>query len=185
MTPAVKPEWRTDSVTALCQSMRETQDYSALPILADALQDAGCDDTTLLTAFRLSMFAKWQAEQLVALVYSEKTEAAVKWMEQFVRDINYSDNDGYDEDTGREINPRPSDSSPHDYEYVVRQGRVGAGLEKQEWGGHRTMCFGSDDGADYFRGSDGNLRTFYSKWSLATGLPMPDDLDEIHFRCAC
>jgi hypothetical protein len=32
--------------------MRAAQDFSATPILADALQDAGCDDTDLLTYLR-------------------------------------------------------------------------------------------------------------------------------------
>jgi hypothetical protein len=37
------PEWRTDTAVSLAKQMYESRDFSAMPILADALQDAGCD----------------------------------------------------------------------------------------------------------------------------------------------
>jgi hypothetical protein len=43
-----KPEWLTGTVTALARVMYSTRDFSAMPILADALQDAGCDDEEIL-----------------------------------------------------------------------------------------------------------------------------------------
>ncbi|AWM42477.1 hypothetical protein C1280_31575 [Gemmata obscuriglobus] len=42
------PEWRTDTVTALARQMDGSGDFSAVPILADALQDAGCTDEVML-----------------------------------------------------------------------------------------------------------------------------------------
>jgi hypothetical protein len=42
------PEWRTDTAVSLARTMYESRDFSAMPILADALQDAGCDDVTIL-----------------------------------------------------------------------------------------------------------------------------------------
>ncbi|WP_232069915.1 hypothetical protein [Gemmata massiliana] len=42
------PEWHTDTVVALARQMYESRDFSAMPILADALQDAGCDNTDVL-----------------------------------------------------------------------------------------------------------------------------------------
>jgi hypothetical protein len=45
---AFSPSWRTDTVTALARQMCESRDFSALPILADALQDAGCDNAEIL-----------------------------------------------------------------------------------------------------------------------------------------
>jgi hypothetical protein len=38
------PDWRTDTALALARQMYESRDFSAMPILADAFQDAGCDD---------------------------------------------------------------------------------------------------------------------------------------------
>ncbi|HEV3383378.1 MAG TPA: hypothetical protein VG097_01115 [Gemmata sp.] len=46
------PQWITSTVLALAQQMDESGDYSAVPILADALQDAGCEDETLLRSCR-------------------------------------------------------------------------------------------------------------------------------------
>jgi hypothetical protein len=42
------PDWRTDTVLALAQQMYESREFSAMPILADALQDAGYDNEDIL-----------------------------------------------------------------------------------------------------------------------------------------
>ena len=42
------PEWRTSTATALAREMYRSRDFSAMPILADALQDAGCDSAAVL-----------------------------------------------------------------------------------------------------------------------------------------
>jgi hypothetical protein len=42
------PEWRTDTAVSLARQMYESRDFSAMPILADALQDAGCEDADIL-----------------------------------------------------------------------------------------------------------------------------------------
>lgn len=55
-------------------------------ILADALQDAGCDDADLLALLRAPL-PFWSAERLVALVYSDETAAAVKQVEQIAIDL--------------------------------------------------------------------------------------------------
>lgn len=46
--PAFDPAWRTATAVALAKQMYAARDFAALPILADALQDAGCDDAHLL-----------------------------------------------------------------------------------------------------------------------------------------
>jgi hypothetical protein len=40
--------WRTSDVMTIARNMYESRDFSAMPILADALQDAGCDDDDIL-----------------------------------------------------------------------------------------------------------------------------------------
>lgn len=42
------PAWLTSTVVAIAQGMYESRDFSAMPILADALQDAGCEDDDVL-----------------------------------------------------------------------------------------------------------------------------------------
>ena len=44
--------WRTDTAVTLARTMYESRDFSAMPILADALQDAGCDNDDILSHCR-------------------------------------------------------------------------------------------------------------------------------------
>jgi hypothetical protein len=46
------PEWSTDTAMALAQQMYDAREFSAMPILADALQDAGCDNEEVLAHCR-------------------------------------------------------------------------------------------------------------------------------------
>jgi hypothetical protein len=45
---AFDPEWRTATAVSLARQMYEARDFGAMPILADALQDAGCDSADIL-----------------------------------------------------------------------------------------------------------------------------------------
>lgn len=48
-TAAAIPEcWRSSTVVALAAQMYQTRDFAAMPILADALEDAGCDCAEVL-----------------------------------------------------------------------------------------------------------------------------------------
>lgn len=49
----VEPGWRTGNVVALAEAIYQEQDYTRLPILADALEDAGCTDVDMLTHCRV------------------------------------------------------------------------------------------------------------------------------------
>jgi hypothetical protein len=44
--------WRTSTAVVIAQSMYDSRDFSAMPILADALQDAGCDHDDILNHCR-------------------------------------------------------------------------------------------------------------------------------------
>jgi hypothetical protein len=44
----VRPEWRTFNVMGVARRIYATRDFGAMPILADALQDAGCDEPSIL-----------------------------------------------------------------------------------------------------------------------------------------
>ena len=45
-------DWRTDTAVSLARQMHESREFSAMPILADALQDAGCDRDDVLNHCR-------------------------------------------------------------------------------------------------------------------------------------
>jgi hypothetical protein len=44
--------WRTDTAIVLAKQMYESRDFSAMPVLADALQDADCDNVDILSHCR-------------------------------------------------------------------------------------------------------------------------------------
>jgi hypothetical protein len=44
----LSPEWRTETAAALARQMYSARDFSAMPFLANALQDAGCDNADIL-----------------------------------------------------------------------------------------------------------------------------------------
>jgi hypothetical protein len=46
------PEWRTGTAIALARQMYESREFGAMPILADALQDAGCENDDMLSHCR-------------------------------------------------------------------------------------------------------------------------------------
>ena len=49
---AFDPAWRTATAVGLAERMYESRDFSAMPILADALEDAGCDHPDVLVHCR-------------------------------------------------------------------------------------------------------------------------------------
>jgi hypothetical protein len=48
----IKPAWRIPAVTALAQSVYDDRRFQDLPILADALEEAGCTNADLLSHLR-------------------------------------------------------------------------------------------------------------------------------------
>jgi hypothetical protein len=49
---SVEPRWLTSSVLALARAMYESRDFAAMPILGDALEEAGCDSPEILAHCR-------------------------------------------------------------------------------------------------------------------------------------
>jgi hypothetical protein len=49
---ALQPSWQTSEVVGLASTAYEERAFDRLPILADALEDAGCDNADILTHLR-------------------------------------------------------------------------------------------------------------------------------------
>ncbi|MCE9566323.1 MAG: hypothetical protein K8U57_30230 [Planctomycetes bacterium] len=66
---AFPPEWRTSTTVAIACEMYESRDFSAMPILADALQDAGCDNEDILNhcrdANQVHVRGCWAVDQIL------------------------------------------------------------------------------------------------------------------------
>ena len=76
-----------DTARILCEQMRKSRDYSALAILADALEDDGFPDAAALAEMRTELPLR-RAERAVALLYSGATQEAVYWMEGFAAELS-------------------------------------------------------------------------------------------------
>jgi hypothetical protein len=50
--PRFEKSWRTHTAVALADQMYESRDFGAMPILADSLQEAGCDSEDILSHAR-------------------------------------------------------------------------------------------------------------------------------------
>lgn len=62
------PFWNTSTVLSLAQRMYGSRDFSPMPILADALQDAGCDNPDFLNHCRGGgphARGRWVVDQLL------------------------------------------------------------------------------------------------------------------------
>jgi hypothetical protein len=49
---AFDPSWRTSAAVGLAASMYEARDFAGMPVLADALEEAGCGDADVLSHCR-------------------------------------------------------------------------------------------------------------------------------------
>lgn len=164
----MKPEWRTTTVVQICQTIRETGNWSALPILADALQDAGCDDETMLGQLR-GRPDEIEAQRLVALIYSDKTAEAVKHIEQVANDMGprafCEEGDGY----GQEV--------PTDYARLMRVGNRWTN-DSHGWG------YTTEHGSESLRDRDNyiDFELFWEAHSIITGKKRSEGNP---FSCTC
>ena len=63
------PKWRTEAVVGLAAKVRDTREYAALPILADALEEAGCQNHELLTFCR-EPSQPLEARRVIRLIFA-------------------------------------------------------------------------------------------------------------------
>jgi hypothetical protein len=66
------PAWRTDTALSLARQMYESREFGAMPILADALQDAGCDSEDILNHCRATDATHVRGCWVVDLVLGKK-----------------------------------------------------------------------------------------------------------------
>ena len=70
------PLWLTSTVVALARQINDTRDFSTMPLLADALQDAGCDNRAVLDHCRGShphVRGCWVIDRLLSTGTPSKT----------------------------------------------------------------------------------------------------------------
>jgi len=165
--PAVRSEWRTPTVVGLCQSMREAKDYSAAPILADALQDADCGDEGLLAELRGPLeFAR--AATLVACVLYDEAVDAARWMEALAAELGPNDYAAYH--TGRQYN------QPMDYDVLLTAAR------NYRTEGKRITQYNNQNWQDRM---EGRWVEFWKRYTVLTGDMAGDKEVWGFFSCSC
>lgn len=85
----IDPRWRTSTVIDMCRSLLESEEWHRLPILGDALMDAGCDSQELITACQSTKESAF-AMRIAAIVLGGEHADAIKWLEQFADKYNFS-----------------------------------------------------------------------------------------------
>lgn len=167
----IKPEWRTATVLGLCRSMRETGEYSAMPILADALQDADCTSHELLKFLRNPSPDHYSNVSVVALVMLPEARDAIDWIEAFAEGIAdpYADDD--EETDWRDC--------VVDYSEVMRA--AGASLDRSD---PYSICLPFDTPEDLYAGSE-KMTKLWECFRTLTGRAVTADQEEGLFRCAC
>lgn len=148
-------------VTDLCQTIRQTGDYSLLSVLADEIDKGGPTDEEAELALRLrDQPTVIEAQRLVALLYSDETAEAVRWIENFAAGLSP---DGYEEE-----GPQP------DYEFCLRAAQ--RWLDYEDY----TTQRGGEDWRDV---GTSTLKRFWEHVSCITGKEVPGDLR--FFSCSC
>ncbi len=154
--------WRTATVIELCQGIREAQDYSACPILADALQDADYPNADVLAILRDLNAARGERERALALVYSAESAEAVEWLEWYAEQLGHG---GY-----------PGGHGVMTYSMLMVAARSFADTGSDELGNGSMNWSNATCDPEY--------NQFWSKWALVAGRTPPED-DEFFFACFC
>lgn len=82
----MKPEWRTAPVRSLMAALDDRKDYGLLPVLADALEEAGCDDPVVLDYLRTAApphAGPWYRRVVEGTAGAHDVVAAVDWLTEF------------------------------------------------------------------------------------------------------
>lgn len=170
-------EWMTSTVYALCNSMRQRQCYDELPLLADALEDAGCDDAALITRLRSNPGYVMAATDVCRVLGGEYA-AAVSWLESFTKE---ADCPGYEDTVSAAIginlyeNQKEDDIEINGRVYDM-SGYYEAGL--RDWG-EQYLHFGGRD-------AHGEIPTeFWDHVSTVIAKQLPPESRASSFSCSC
>lgn len=175
----VKDEWRTASVVGLCEAIRQDNDYSLTPILADALEEAGCNNEELLSRLRTTR-EDLEAQRLVAIVYSYKTHRAVERIEEMAEKLG--PNTGYEEDYG------PSSTIEMNYQVLMEAATAWLdGVERVGYKGQKhwnSQNYITQIGSESWRDEFPRMaKEFWKCYTTITGVVTGDKGS--FFSCSC
>lgn len=165
----IEPSWRTQTVVEICQQIRESQDRSGLPVLADALQEAGCEVDILLSALRAHDLQEGAAALWVARVMRAPSAIAAAWFYDLSTALDPVTSGGWGHDDGPRYfaSPAPADLIDMAFKYLDTGEEASFGIA---WSNAMT-----DYDAD-----------FWARFEVATGRKVNDATARADFySCDC
>ena len=156
-------DYLTPTVQGIIQHIRQGQDYSPLPILADALQDADYPDEDTLKKLREDAPDVIEAQLVLCKLLGGEYQDSVAWMVRFAAELG--DSHGYEGERNQPMNYRVLMEAAHDHftsgDYLI------------QWG--------HDNWRDTFYG---NQEKFWGHYEIITGRVIEDK--EVSFiSCSC
>jgi hypothetical protein len=182
--PTIDPKWRTTPVLELCRAMREAQEFSALVILAAALQDADCTDQRLLDRLRAGPTDYVADVTLVAVVMDPDAVRAIRFIEALAAEIGAPR--GYNEDDDVSF----SSDSVLTYADLIEVAREnvpepGPEADTTRWrrGGRDYIDMGTNETyKNVFTGK--RKKEFWEHFTIITGLVNRNEHTGL-FSCSC
>lgn len=154
----------TPTVMGIINNVRQTQDYSLLPYLADALQDADYADDEVLKKLRAGG-GEADAVRLLCGVLGGEYAESLKWLDDLVEELGPG---GYE------------DNQPMDFRLLMSAADEVQGT----WGHAHTEL----DGTHWQDTLYDRLDEFWKHWEVVTGRKPEFDSDygpSNPFSCSC
>jgi hypothetical protein len=167
----------------MCAALREARDYSALPVLADLLEEAGYADQAALAEMRRDDLPRWARERFVALAFSRESADAVAWIDALVAELDQG--------------PPTAEA----WEWTDRDGRVHSGVHEHDGRMSYDRLLGAADdsvtfddylvehGGEHWRDTmykdEWSYGKFWAAWALVTGRDPPADPAQAFLSCSC
>jgi hypothetical protein len=95
--PEIRPAWWTDAARGLWLEFQATDDAGVLPVLADAFEEAGCDDERLLEGLRCRFLGPAVLDLATVAYFAEKprTLSEARRAERLRQIADEAERDGY------------------------------------------------------------------------------------------
>jgi uncharacterized protein (TIGR02996 family) len=140
------------------------------------LLDANEDDTTTRLVYADWLDERGEHEEADR---QRKWPAAKAWLVRFWRDhCNPDDNEPDDEG--------PNDANPYSYRYISFGQLLQLGRKAVEEADERGIVFECGANEDMCDALRANTRTFWTNWSVVTGVPLPPGFEtKSFFGCSC
>lgn len=164
----IDPRWLTSTVVDLCANIRESKQYDLLmPILGDALMDAGCDNEELINQCHTGFVSPFLGLRDVCLLLGGEYSEAVAAIEEYGAEIEcpyeYYEDEGVKSKTPEDL-----------FVYMMTAGKNWSEGNKHTW-----LSYTTPDAAY----NEYKVERFWENYELVMGIKV-ESKDSL-FCCSC